>query len=429
MRSTPEQHHPRGDRAELLIALGLAAGPVVALGFTRFAYALLLPAMRHELSWNFAAAGGMNTANALGYIAGCLSATWWVRRFGSRAVFNATIAVGALMLLLSATTGNYVVLATLRTIGGLATAITFVIGSALATRVHAGGNSGRSALLVAVYMTGVGIGIAASGIVVPIALELGDSGGWKLGWLVMGILSVIALIPAMYAVRRVPEQTAPPAGSGRLGLTALVPTFVWYLLFGAGYVAYMTFIVALLASQGLSNGSEAVFFVILGIASAVGTLVWAPVVGRLPHGWGPALASVVVLIGVLPVLLWPGLAGAIVSAIIFGSSFMAGPTAATVIARRSLPAHGWTLGIALLTTSFSAGQAIGPLAAGLLSDTAGGIVLGLWLSVALLAVAALVALRQHDRLVITAAAPAIGDQPPAREPAPRSMHEEPRSTA
>ena len=40
--------------------------PVVALGFTRFAYALLLPAMRHELSWNYAAAGGMNTANALG---------------------------------------------------------------------------------------------------------------------------------------------------------------------------------------------------------------------------------------------------------------------------------------------------------------------------------------------------------------------------
>ncbi len=31
---------------EYLTALGLAAGPVVALGFTRFAYALLLPAMR-----------------------------------------------------------------------------------------------------------------------------------------------------------------------------------------------------------------------------------------------------------------------------------------------------------------------------------------------------------------------------------------------
>jgi predicted MFS family arabinose efflux permease len=243
-----------------------------------------------------------------------------------------------------------------------------------------------------------------SGLLVPIALNLSDSEGWKLGWLVMGILSVVALIPATYAVRRVPEQATPSAGNVQLGLATLAPTFVWYVLFGAGYVAYMTFIVALLAGQGLSNGSEAVFFVILGVASAVGTLVWGPVVGRLRRGWGPALVSVIVLIGVLPVLLWQGLAAAIVSAIIFGSSFMAGPTAATVIARRSLPTHGWTLGIALLTTAFSAGQAIGPLAAGLLSDTAGGITVGLWLSIALLAVSAVVALPQSDRLVNMATA-------------------------
>ena len=68
---------------------------------------------------------------------------------------------------------------------------------------------------------------------------------------------LIALIPAVWAVRRVPEQTAPPAGTGRLGFGALAPTFVWYVLFGAGYVAYMTFIVALLAAQGLSNGAPA----------------------------------------------------------------------------------------------------------------------------------------------------------------------------
>jgi hypothetical protein len=61
-----------------------------------------------------------------------------------------------------------------------------------------------------------------------------------------------------------------------------------------------------------------------------------------------------------------------------------------------------TLGIALLATAFSAGQAIGPLAAGLLSDTAGGITLGLWLSVALLAVSAPVALPQSDRLALPA---------------------------
>jgi predicted MFS family arabinose efflux permease len=80
----------------------------------------------------------------------------------------------------------------------------------------------------------------------------------------------------------------------------------------------------------------------------------------------------------------------------FGATFMAGPTTATVLARRTLPAHAWTAGVALLTVAFSVGQAIGPLVSGLLSDTSGGITTGLWLSVVLLAIAAAVALLQRD---------------------------------
>ena len=98
-------------REEFLIALGLAAGPVVALGFTRFAYALLLPAMREQLHWTYAAAGGMNTANALGYITGAGTAAWWSRRFGARAAFTWGILISAIALLGCAVTGNGAMLA------------------------------------------------------------------------------------------------------------------------------------------------------------------------------------------------------------------------------------------------------------------------------------------------------------------------------
>ncbi|MFL6054014.1 MAG: YbfB/YjiJ family MFS transporter [Actinoallomurus sp.] len=52
--------------------------------------------------------------------------------------------------------------------------------------------------------------------------------------------------------------------------------------------------------------------------------------------------------------------------------------------------------MALLTVAFSVGQAIGPLVSGLLSDSAGGISEGLWLSVVLLAVSAGIALVQRE---------------------------------
>jgi predicted MFS family arabinose efflux permease len=388
-------HLVRTHTPPFLIALGLAAGPVVALGFTRFAYALLLPAMRDQLGWSYATAGGMNTANALGYIIGAATAAWWARRFGARTAFTGGMVISALALLGSGVTGEIAALGVFRFAGGLSTAVTFVLGSALASRV---GHRDRSARLVAVYMAGVGVGVVVSGVVVPAALTAWGVSGWHEGWLLLGVLALLATGPAAWASRRVPEQAEGVAAGPRPDLRFLAPTFAWYVLFGAGYVSYMTFIIALLHTQGMGTWSFATFFIVLGAASAAGTLlVWGRVIGRLGGGLAPALVSAVVLAGVLPVLLWHGLGAAIASAVIFGGAFMAGPTAVTVGARRMLPSHAWTSGIALLTVAFSIGQAIGPLLSGLLSDSAGGISRGLWLSVVLLAVSAGIAPVQRER--------------------------------
>ena len=61
---------PTSRLTTLVLALGLAASPAVALGFARFAYGLLLPGMRADLAWTYLQAGLMNTANAGGYLAG-----------------------------------------------------------------------------------------------------------------------------------------------------------------------------------------------------------------------------------------------------------------------------------------------------------------------------------------------------------------------
>jgi predicted MFS family arabinose efflux permease len=385
---------------QAMTALALASGPVVALGFTRFAYALLLPAMHEVLHWTYAQAGGMNTANALGYILGAGIAALLSRTVGARRVFLWSLGVSALALLATAATESFPLLLVLRFAGGFATAVTFVVGSVLASHIVSGAVQRRSAFVVAVYMAGVGIGVVVSGLVVPAALGAGPS-GWRLGWLLMGAIAVVTLLPAWLGARSVtPPGGAHAAVLGREQLRRLIPTFVWYVLYGAGYVSYMTFVVALLRSQGLDGSVIALFFVVLGVASVVATLaVWGHLAGRLRGGRAPALVAGLVFLGVLPVLMLPaGTTAAMVSAVIFGASFMAGPTAATVMARRMLPRGAWTAGIALLTVAFSVGQAVGPLVSGLLSDSAGGISRGLWLSAVVLVLAAVAALfqRHHD---------------------------------
>jgi Uncharacterised MFS-type transporter YbfB len=64
----------RTGRSAWWVAGGLALGPAVALGLARFAYGLLLPAMRSDLDWSYGLAGTMTTANALGYLLGALVA-------------------------------------------------------------------------------------------------------------------------------------------------------------------------------------------------------------------------------------------------------------------------------------------------------------------------------------------------------------------
>ena len=60
----------------------LPAGPLqVRFEDVRFAYGLLLPAMKSELAWTYAQAGWLNTANALGYIAGALLTMLLIRRY------------------------------------------------------------------------------------------------------------------------------------------------------------------------------------------------------------------------------------------------------------------------------------------------------------------------------------------------------------
>jgi len=69
----------------------------------------------------------------------------------------------------------------------------------------------------------------------------------------------------------------------------------------------------------------------------------------------------------------------------------------TVIVRKLLRPQTWTAALAALTVAFAIGQAIGPLASGLVSDATGSVIAGLWLSPVLLIAAAVSALFQRTR--------------------------------
>jgi predicted MFS family arabinose efflux permease len=377
----------------LLVAAGLAAGPAVVLGIARFAYGLLLPGMRADLHWSFAQAGTINTANALGYLAGAMIAPRVTARIGRGLAFLGGIAVVVAALLATGLASGFGALLALRVLAGVAGALVFIGGMDLAAWLGHGRSSTRAAVLLGVYVGGGGLGIVLSGMVVPPILALGA--GWRTGWLALGVLSLAGLVVARWAAGMVAAPPMARRGEGA-GWPArrFVPSIVAYTLFGVGYISYITFVVALLVHQGLGGVVVGSFWVLLGVSSLLSVPLWGRALGRLRGGRGPALVLAVVSVGAALPLLGGGAVTAMASAVVFGGAFLAVVTSFATVVRDALPAPQWGPAIAALTAVFAFGQCAGPVLTGLLSDLAGGVRAGLGLSAVVLGLAALIALAQ-----------------------------------
>ncbi|SMB88773.1 YbfB/YjiJ family MFS transporter [Deinococcus hopiensis] len=365
----------------------LSLGVAVALGFARFAYALVLPAMRADLGWSFTVAGAMNAANAAGYLLGAFAAPRLIAPWGLRQTFAVGMVGTALALLASGLTSMVPLLLALRFLAGTGGALIFVAGgglAALAARAH----PQRSPLLLGVFYGGAGVGILTSALLLPPLLAR----GWPAAWLALGGASLLALAGAWPALRGA-TPSAGQTGTVRASLRPLVPALAAYTCFGLGYIAYMTFIVAFLRAEELGH-LVTPFWAVLGGAVVVSPLVWADVVRRLPGARAMTVQLLTLALGAALPLVGRAAPVLFASGVLFGMSLLAVVTGTTVLTQRVLPEAAWGRGIAAFTVVFAAGQTLGPVLTGALSDGAGGLRLGLIVSALVLLVGAGLAWRQ-----------------------------------
>ena len=369
--------------------LALSLGGAVALGFARFAYALLLPVMRSDLNWSFTLSGAMNAANALGYLLGALTTNRLSSRFGLRRTFQVGMLVTALSLLLCAVTADSVLLLVLRLVAGVSGAWVFVSGGALAA-LAARAHPAQSARLLGVFYGGSGIGIVLSAVLLPPLLQ----SGWRGAWLALGVSALVCLALTLRTLSRLPDQAqAAPAGHDHTPLKPLFWALAAYTCFGIGYIAYMTFIVAFLRLVG-AGGMVTPFWALLGFCVFINPFVWGPLAAKARGARAMSVQMLTLATGAALPLISHHPAALLLSGVLFGLSFLAVVTFTTIITRRVLPEHAWARGIVAFTSIFAIGQVTGPLLTGALADSAGGLRLGLGVSAAVLLLGAVLALAQ-----------------------------------
>ncbi|RKN53257.1 YbfB/YjiJ family MFS transporter [Micromonospora costi] len=375
-------------------AARLALGTASALGISRFAYGLLLPAMRTDLHWSLAQAGALTTANSLGYLLGAVLAGIAARRRGPTATFRLGMVLTALALAATAVSGAYLALLTARAAAGIGGALVFVAGGVIASRSAA---AVRSPAPITIYFAGAGLGIAISGASLPGMMAYAPH-DWPMAWLGLAAFALLATVASWTAARvDGPELRS---ATGRRRIRPLWRTAVAYLLFAGGYIAYVTFLSAALAQEHTPVWQISTLWTVLGISAVAAPRVWDPLMGR----WPPArvLTTLLALLAAASALPLVSSSHAVlaVSVLTYGATFMTVPAAVTATIRGATPPEDWTPTLSAFTTVFAAGQTIGPWAAGAIADRTSAAATLAW-TAALCASAALVAAypRRADRRI------------------------------
>ncbi|MFC5200015.1 YbfB/YjiJ family MFS transporter [Streptomyces kaempferi] len=332
-----------------------AAALAVGMGVGRFVYTPILPLMHAQAGLSAGAGAHLATANYVGYLMGALVGILRPALVRSPGVLRGSLVVltGTLAAMpLTHSTAGWMAL---RLTAGAASALIFVIAvSSLLSHLH-----DHPAHLPGWAFGGVGAGIALSGLLVLALRSIAD---WQAAW--WSSAGLAAVFAALSWNLRVELPRAEVTGPGAVAPTRSARThrwftalFVGYTLEGVGYIVAGTFLVAAIdqASPGwIGSGA----WVLVGLAAVPSSALWA----WLGRRWSrPDLlfaALVIQAVGIALPALVGGVAAALISAFLFGATFLGiGTIALATGAHLRFPRS-----VALLTAGYSVGQIVGPLA-------------------------------------------------------------------
>jgi MFS family permease len=370
----------------------LAVGTMVvfgALGLARFGYSLLLPAMQVGLNLDNTAAGGLATANLIGYLALSLIGGALAARYGPRLVTSVGMTFAGIGMLATGTSGSLWSAMVWRTVTGLGSGASNVPTMALMTAWF--GPRWRG-LAAGVAVAGSSLALIVTGPLVPRILTAVPEDGWRVTWylfgasvLLLALLSAallrddpgrIGLRPLGEAQGSQPPPRAADPGGLEWGRVYRSPA-VWHLgvvyaAFGFAYIIYVTFFIRYLTGEILYTRQAAGnLFMIMGWFSLGCGLLWGGLSDRI--GRRPALVLVYLIQALAFSLfaLWPAPTGLALSAVLFGLTAWSIPAIMAAICGDVLGHRLAPAALGFITLFFGIGQALGPSVAGAMADASG----------------------------------------------------------
>ncbi len=352
--------------AALRVAVAGMIGMAVAMGIGRFVFTPILPGMMESLGLTASEAGLIASANYLGYLIGAVFAAGGWAQGRERPLMLAAILASAVLAGLMGLAGDIAAFLAIRFLGGVASAFAMIF---LSTIVFARLAALNRDSLAALHFGGVGVGIAASSLMIAVLLLQGAD--WRAGWFWAAALSFAGASAVALLVRAVPAGLGEVRREPRIPRSpALTRIIVAYGLFGFGYIVTATFLIAIVRQGEGGRLFEAGVWLATGFAGIPSVWLWNRVGNRVGFPLTFALACAVEAVGVIASVVLGGYAGPLIGGVLLGGTFISA-TALGLVAGRRLAGEAPRRVLALMTAAFGTGQIIGPIVAGYLADWTG----------------------------------------------------------
>lgn len=269
---------------------GLSAS-FVGLGLARFSYTPLIPALINAKWFSASDVVYLGAANLAGYLAGALAARAVADRIGGVPTLRAMMLLATLSFFASSAPVSFAWFFAWRFLSGLTGGIIMVLAASV---ILPHTSATRRGIVGGVIFAGVGLGVAASGTLVPLLLQQGLQQSWD----GLGVLSALLTLASWWnwpaEAMSPPEAKAdavpPHRAKQRHASPAVRALLVQYGLNAVALVPHMVFVVDFVArglGQGIAAGSH--YWVLYGLGAIVGPLVTGHLGDRA--GFGPALRA------------------------------------------------------------------------------------------------------------------------------------------
>ncbi len=360
---------------------------ILAHGFGRMSYSVILPSMRDGLGLTYTQLGTIATGNFIGYLCLAVIGGFIAARFGVRRVVFVSLLVIGVSLFLTGFSDSFVFAFFMRLISGMGNGGSYVPIMALPAAWFVMKKRG---LATGIVSGGIGTGLFFSGIILPPVIAAFGKEGWRYAWFILGVMVFVLAFVCYAFLRNTPQERGislyggeePQKGGPKVTLFSafkdvVVEPEMWklgsvYFMYGFSYIIYLTFFPAYLVKEmNVPAVTAGRIFSVLGLFSIFCGVVYGWISDVLGRRYGSMIAYLTLALSYVIFAFWKDYAGFYLSAIVFGIAAFSVPT---IMAAASGDAVGGRLapaGLGFITLFFGIGQALGPVVGGWIKDTTG----------------------------------------------------------